>query len=451
MEKEKKEQERAILISVNTGAFNAVQSLEELERLADTAGAIVVGKMMQPRSTADRGSFLGTGKVEELRRLADATEANLIIADDELSPSQQRNLEDALELHVIDRTVLILDIFAARAQSAEGRLQVEMAQLKYLLPRLRQENGQLSRLGGGIGTRGPGETKLESDRRHIRTRMHRLALELESIEQRRSLYRQRRRKLEIPTVAIVGYTNAGKSTLLNTLTNAGVLAENQLFATLDPTARALLLPQGRKVMLVDTVGLVRRLPHDLVRAFHATLEEATEADLILQVSDLSAADCADQAKVVTDTLEMLRRKNKPNGEVLPAQPVVHALNKADIAPPGAEEAFRLAKYSFLTHDAALRAAAEDRAAGGVRISAKTGEGLKDLLLAIEQALPPDRQELRLTLPLTEQKLLAQIQSAGKVLHIMYYEDCMRLTAVIPDWLQPQVTQYITPQGGLRLV
>ena len=273
--------EYALLVSVDTGEFDAEVSINELEELAHTAGAEVVGKVIQKKEAPEKATFVGVGKLAEIIAFCEAQEVDLLIFDSELSPSQQRNLEKLTNVRVIDRTMLILDIFAARARTSEGKLQVELAQLKYSLPRLAGQGIALSRLGGGIGTRGPGETKLESDKRHIRRRIDKLQEELKALEKRRNQMRKRREKDGVQTVAIVGYTNAGKSTLMNALTNAGVLAENKLFATLDPTSRGLTLPDGRQVMLVDTVGLIRRLPHKLVEAFKSTLEEAAEATVIL--------------------------------------------------------------------------------------------------------------------------------------------------------------------------
>ena len=277
----KEEQERAILVAVDTGEYDAAVSLDELEELAQTAGAVVLGKISQKRPAVDKTTCVGSGMLEQIKNQAAALGANLLIFDHELTASQLRNIEEATDLAVVDRTTLILDIFAQRARSREGKLQVELAQQKYRLPRLMGQGTALSRLGGGIGTRGPGESKLESDRRHIRRRIESLEEQLRDLERQRSTRRARRKKDGVITVAIVGYTNVGKSTLLNTLTNAGVLAEDKLFATLDPTARALTLPDGRTVMLIDTVGLVRRLPHQLVEAFQSTLEEAADADLLL--------------------------------------------------------------------------------------------------------------------------------------------------------------------------
>ncbi|MCL2884713.1 MAG: GTPase HflX, partial [Oscillospiraceae bacterium] len=282
--------EQAILVSVDTGEWDAEVSLAELAELARTAGAAVCAMLTQKRGAPDGATCLGSGKLKELTELCENTAPDLVIFDLELTPTQQRRLTDALPCRVVDRTMLILDIFAARAHSAEGRLQVELAQLQYALPRLAGQGKELSRLGGGIGTRGPGESKLESDRRHIRRRIHVLKEDLAAVDARRGQLRERRQKDSVQTVALVGYTNAGKSTLLNRLTGADVLVEDKLFATLDPTSRALRLPDGRTVLLIDTVGFVRRLPHQLVQAFRSTLEEAVEADVLLNVCDASAPD-----------------------------------------------------------------------------------------------------------------------------------------------------------------
>ena len=294
--------ERALLVSVDTGAFDAQASIDELEELAHTAGAEVLAKMVQKRDTPDAATFIGSGRIVEIKTFCRDHEADLLVFDSELTPSQQRNIEKLTDVRVIDRTMLILDIFAARARSSEGKLQVELAQLKYALPRLGGKGTELSRLGGGIGTRGPGESKLESDRRHIRRRIDALENQLEIVGRRRARLRERRNKNGVETVAIVGYTNAGKSTLMNTLTHAGVLAEDKLFATLDPTARALRLPDGRQVLLIDTVGLVRRLPHHLVDAFRSTLEEAARADVLLNLCDASSPEAAEHLRVTRELL-----------------------------------------------------------------------------------------------------------------------------------------------------
>ena len=296
-----------MLVGVDLGEHDCEASLDELEELAKTAGAEVEARVTQRRETPDSATFIGSGRLREIKNFCADNDVDLLIFDSELTPSQQRNIEDITDVRVVDRTQLILDIFAARARSGEGKLQVELAQLKYLLPRLGGKGTSMSRLGGGIGTRGPGETKLESDRRHIRRRIKNLEDGLEALSRRRKLARERREKDEVETVAIVGYTNAGKSTLMNALTQAGVLAEDKLFATLDPTSRALTLPDGRRVMLIDTVGFIRRLPHGLVEAFKSTLEEAASATLILNVCDASSPDCAEHLEVSALTGEGLDR------------------------------------------------------------------------------------------------------------------------------------------------
>ena len=295
-------QETCVLVSVDTGDFDAVASIDELEELAFTAGAAVFAKLIQKRDRPDNATFLGGGKLWELKNICDSNDIDLLIFDGELTPSQQRNIENFTDVRVIDRTMLILDIFALNARTSEGKLQVELAQLKYSLPRLGGKGIEMSRLGGGIGTRGPGESKLESDRRHIHRRIDALEENLETMAKRRDLLRKRRKKNSVTTVAIVGYTNAGKSTLLNALTDAGVLTENKLFATLDPTSRALKLPDGRSVLLVDTVGFISRLPHDLVEAFKSTLEEVVYADLILNVCDASDVEFEDHIRVTKQVI-----------------------------------------------------------------------------------------------------------------------------------------------------
>lgn len=360
--------ETAVLVGVDMGEYDCEASLDELEELAKTAGAEVKARVTQRRETPDSATFVGSGRLKEIKTFCADNDVDLLIFDSELTPSQQRNIEDITDVRVVDRTQLILDIFAARARSGEGKLQVELAQLKYLLPRLGGKGTSMSRLGGGIGTRGPGETKLESDRRHIRRRIKNLEDGLESLSRRRKLARERREKDEVETVAIVGYTNAGKSTLMNTLTQAGVLAEDKLFATLDPTSRALTLPDGRRVMLIDTVGFIRRLPHGLVEAFKSTLEEAASATLILNVCDASSPDCAEHLEVTNRLLEELGCNGKP---------IIAVFNKCDAAPD----------LSWLS--AGLHS---------VKISALTGEGLDGLLNEMVRALPPTRKKVTLLLP-----------------------------------------------------
>ena len=367
----KVEAERAVLISVDTGEFDVDSSLAELTELAKTAGAEVVGRLWQKRDKPDSATFLGSGRLEELAEFCEGNEIDLVIADSELSPSQLRNIEKETKVRVIDRTTLILDIFADRARSNEGKLQVELAQLRYSLPRLTGQGTKLSRLGGGIGTRGPGETKLESDKRHIRRRIKALEDEFEALEKRRTLARARREKDGVETVVIVGYTNAGKSTLMNALTEAGVLAQDKLFATLDPTSRALTLPDGRKVMLIDTVGFIRRLPHHLVEAFKSTLEEAACAKVILNVCDASDPECSEHIKVTNDLLEELGCSGKP---------VIPVFNKCD--KPEAKENILFEPNS-------------------VMISALEEKGFDKLLDAISKALPPTRAKAKMLIPYSD--------------------------------------------------
>ncbi len=310
------QREKALLVSLVTddvkrSGSDPEHSLAELVSLAETAGVEVIGTIMQNKDVPDSKWFVGKGKAQEIKAMAEETEATTAIFDQELSGAQVRNLEEALDLKIIDRTQLILDIFAGRAKTREGILQVELAQLSYLLPRLSGHGVNLSRLGGGIGTRGPGETKLEMDRRHIRDRISELKRQLETVVQHRALHRERRRKTGVVQVALVGYTNAGKSTLLRQLTAADVLAEDKLFATLDPTSRGLVLPSGKEVVLTDTVGFIQNLPHDLVAAFRATLEEANEADLLLHVVDTSTPMRERQQRVVEEVLQELGAGGKP--------------------------------------------------------------------------------------------------------------------------------------------
>jgi GTP-binding protein HflX len=336
-----------------------VLNFPEIERLAETAGAKVVGILSQKRERPDSRYFIGSGKVEELKTQAAARRANLVIFDHELSSSQERNLEDALGIKVIDRTELILDIFAQHAKSREGKLQVELAQSTFLLTRLTGHGAQMSRLGGGIGTRGPGETKLEYDRRRIRKRISQLKAEIEKVRKERSLKRERRKSSSICVAAIIGYTNTGKSTLLNALTRAGVLVEDKLFATLDPTTRRLYLPSGKVMLITDTVGFIQKLPHQLVAAFHSTLEEVSEADLLLHVVDVSHPDFESQITAVYRTLEELKCISRP---------IITLFNKIDRMEKRIEKKL-LIKY---------RPAAA--------ISAQKNEGLDKLLSIIDDQL-----------------------------------------------------------------
>lgn len=394
------EPEVAVLVGIDMGLYNAQVSMDELEELARTAGAVVAAKIIQKRDKPDSATYVGSGRLEEIKSFTEANDVDLLIFDGELTPSQQRNIEDETDIRVIDRTTLILDIFAARARSNEGKIQVELAQLKYSLPRLGGKGAEMSRLGGGIGTRGPGESKLESDRRHIHRRIQSLQEELVQIAKRRENLRARREKDGIETVAIVGYTNAGKSTLMNTLTNAGVLAENKLFATLDPTSRALTLPDGRTVMLIDTVGLVRRLPHQLVDAFRSTLEEAANATIILNLCDASDECCTEHLNVTMNLLAALGCADKP---------IISVLNKCD-----------LCDGSFV-----LPAQGEF-----VMISAKTGEGLGNLLAKIQLSLPPTRRKAELLIPYNEGGLVSYIREEGILIKEDYRADGIYVKAVV---------------------
>lgn len=394
------EPEVAVLVGIDMGLYNAQVSMDELEELARTAGAVVAAKIIQKRDKPDSATYVGSGRLEEIKAFTEANDVDLLIFDGELTPSQQRNIEDETDIRVIDRTTLILDIFAARARSNEGKIQVELAQLKYSLPRLGGKGVEMSRLGGGIGTRGPGESKLESDRRHIHRRIQSLQEELVQIAKRRENLRARREKDGVETVAIVGYTNAGKSTLMNTLTNAGVLAENKLFATLDPTSRALTLPDGRTVMLIDTVGLVRRLPHQLVDAFRSTLEEAANATVILNLCDASDECCTEHLNVTMNLLAALGCADKP---------IISVLNKCD-----------LCGGSFV-----LPAQGEF-----VMISAKTGEGLGNLIAKIQLSLPLTRRKAELLIPYNEGGLVNYIREEGILIKEDYRADGIYVKAVV---------------------
>lgn len=404
--------ESALLVGVDSGDFDCEESLSELSELAKTAGAEVQAKVTQKREKPDAATYIGSGRLEEIKDFCRDNETDLLIFDTELTPSQQRNIEDITGIRVIDRTELILDIFAARARSGEGKLQVELAQLKYSLPRLGGKGTSLSRLGGGIGTRGPGETKLETDRRHIRRRIKSLEDDLEALSKRRRIARARREKDGTQTVAIVGYTNAGKSTLMNTLTQAGVLAEDKLFATLDPTARALTLPDGRRVMLIDTVGFIRRLPHGLVEAFKSTLEEAATATLILNVCDASSPECAEHLDVTNRLLDELGCSGKP---------IIAVFNKCDVAPD----------IGWLS--AGLRS---------VKISALNGEGLDLLLEEIVKALPPTRKKVSLLLPYSMGSDAALLRSDGAVEKEEYREDGLFMTVTADINLLDKYKDYI---------
>lgn len=407
-----REPEKAMLVGIDMGLYDAQVSVDELEELAKTAGAVVVAKVIQKREKPDSATYVGSGRLEEIKDFAQANEIDLLIFDGELTPSQQRNIENETDVRVVDRTTLILDIFAARARSNEGKIQVELAQLRYSLPRLGGKGTELSRLGGGIGTRGPGESKLESDRRHIRRRIQNLEEELVEIAKRRENLRARREKDGVETVAIVGYTNAGKSTLMNALTNAGVLAENKLFATLDPTSRALTLPDGREVMLIDTVGLVRRLPHHLVEAFRSTLEEAANATLILNVCDASDPCCAEHLSVTMNLLYSLGCQDKP---------IISVLNKCD-----------LCGNSFI-----LPSQGEF-----VMISALNGAGFENLMAKIQLALPLTRRKAEMLIPYSMGRLVNKIREDGVMIKEDYRADGIYIKAVMDIRFLEKHKEYI---------
>ena len=407
-------QETCVLVSVDTGDFDAVASIDELEELAFTAGAAVFAKLIQKRDRPDNATFLGGGKLWELKNICDSNDIDLLIFDGELTPSQQRNIENFTDVRVIDRTMLILDIFALNARTSEGKLQVELAQLKYSLPRLGGKGIEMSRLGGGIGTRGPGESKLESDRRHIHRRIDALEENLETMAKRRDLLRKRRKKNSVTTVAIVGYTNAGKSTLLNALTDAGVLTENKLFATLDPTSRALKLPDGRSVLLVDTVGFISRLPHDLVEAFKSTLEEVVYADLILNVCDASDIEFEDHIKVAKQVINDLGAGDKP---------MLTVYNKCDRNPT-------------------LRFFGES--GNDVRISALHKQGLDNLMNKMCAMLENTRRKVRLLIPYSDGGTASKIRKEGALINEEYREDGLFMEAVLDGIFLNHVKDYILP-------
>ena len=397
-------EERVILIAVNVGDERETSaSLDELEELAQTAGAVPIARIVQNREAVHPGTYLGKGKILEIRELLADTGATGVICDDELSPAQLRNLEDALDTKVMDRTMVILDIFASRAHTREGKIQVELAQLRYRAIRLVGMRNSLSRLGGGIGTRGPGEKKLETDRRLIHQRIGQLKRELEDVKRHREVTRQHREKNYSLTAAIVGYTNAGKSTLLNRLTGAGILAENKLFATLDPTTRAFVMADGQQILLTDTVGFIRKLPHHLIDAFKSTLEEARYSDVILHVVDCSNPQMDMQMHVVYETLRQLEITDKE---------IVTVFNKIDRE--GADTAGR-------------DMAADYR----VKISAKTGEGLPDLLGVLETILRSRRIYFEKVFSYAEAGRIQRIRKNGRLLSEEYKEDGIHVTAYVP--------------------
>lgn len=386
--------ERVILVAVDEEGSMKDDFLNELEELAQTAGAVTVGRLIQKREKRHPGHYIGKGKAEELKLMIAALDADGIITDDELTPAQMRNLEDLLDTKVMDRTMVILDIFAARALSNEGKIQVELAQLKYRLTRLSGQGTSLSRLGGGIGTRGPGEKKLETDRRYIKERISELESSLRDIETHRELLRSGRDKKGVINVSLVGYTNAGKSTLLNRLTDAGVLAEDKLFATLDTTARNLKLPGGTSIILTDTVGFIRKLPHHLIRAFRATLEEMKYADILIHVVDASNPDRAQQMSTVYETLKELGCEKTP---------VITAFNKMD-------------------REVELPLPPDASARETVKISAKEGKGTEELAIAVENLIKSFKKHIKVVIPYSEGKLMAMVYSRCEVINEEHRED-----------------------------
>ena len=416
---EKAVQERAVLVGLNADCFTREQTatdetLEELEALLETAGGFCTGKILQNRHTPDSHSFIGEGKAQEVKMLVEFTQSTMVVFDNELSPGNIRALEEIIGVTVLDRSALILDIFAQRAKTKEGRLQVELAQYKYLLPRLSGMGLSLSRQGGGIGTRGPGETKLESDRRHIRERINRLETELEQVRKVRSVQRERRMKNSVPVVAIVGYTNAGKSTLLNQLTGAGIPANNRLFDTLDTTSRMLTVSDNLDVILSDTVGFIAKLPHHLVDAFRATLEELEYADLLLHVIDASDENRAEHIEVVEKLISQLAK---------PGTPVLSCYNKADLV------------------------SREDIPVGEdvVAISARQGRGMEDLLKAIERALGHARHHVLIRLPYSMGGMVEKIHNNAKVNNVEYTGDGIEIDTILEDILFGRLRGYVVKE------
>lgn len=399
---------KVILVGIDTGDYDAKVSIDELAELADTAECEVIRSVIQARPAPEAATCIGSGKLQEIAELIEPLEIKMLIFDTELTGMQMRNISDLTNCKVIDRTMLILDIFAGRARTAEGKVQVALAQYRY---RLTGIGSALSRLGGGIGTRGPGETKLETDRRHIRTRITSLEHALREMEKHRNFLGSRRKKDGVLTAAIVGYTNAGKSTMFNMLTDAGVLTENKLFATLDVTARALELPDGRTILLSDTVGLIRRLPHHLVEAFRSTLEETAQADLILHVLDASEPDIRERMQITQDLLNDLGCAEIPQ---------IHVLNKADLVD--------LPKQND---------------ADTVWLSAKTGEGTDALLHAISLALPQTAKRMTLCIPYAEGSFLQTLRSEGKIFSEEYTADGTRIDVMVDVRRQKQAEQYRT--------
>lgn len=419
MEINEEKKERVAIAGLHTGARDYLsdtteESMRELAELVETAGGEVVCEMVQNRNAPDSGTYLGEGKLEELKNAIDTLEVSLVVFDDELSPVQLRNINEYLGVRILDRSMLILDIFAMRARSGEGKLQVELAQLKYQLPRLRGMGIELSRTGAGIGTRGPGETKLETDRRHIRTRIAALEEEIREIKKHRKLLRERRKKDGVITAALVGYTNAGKSTLLNRLTDAGVFVENKLFATLDTTSRAITLEDNRQIILIDTVGFIRKLPHYLVEAFKSTLEEAATADFLLHVIDVSAPEVNNQITVVNNVLEEIGAGGKPT---------INVYNKCDL------------NEGYIPN--------KTEADANVFISARTGRGIDKLIDAIAETAPGRKSLYKLLIPYAEGGILSQLHGNEKVLSEEYTGEGTVVEVLLDKVMYGRLKGYIT--------
>ena len=407
----KEQEERMILVGVATNdGDDTAESLDELEELIKTAGAETIAKVSQNRESVHPGTYIGKGKIEEVRLLAQELDATGVVCDDELSPAQLKNLEEALQIKVMDRTVTILDIFAQRASTREGKIQVELAQLKYRSSRLIGLRSSLSRLGGGIGTKGPGEKKLEMDRRLIRDRISQLNRELDDVVRTRETTRHQRSKNPAPVIAIVGYTNAGKSTLLNTLTSAGVLSEDKLFATLDPTTRNLKLESGQQILLTDTVGFIRKLPHHLINAFRSTLEEAKYADIILHVVDSSNPEAYKHMHVVYETLENLGVRDKT---------IITAFNKMD----------KIEEQPILKDFKADRT---------VQISAKTGKGMDELLNIVEEILKEHKILIEKVFPYSDAGKIQVIRRYGQLLQEEYQTEGIYVEAYVPKEIYLQL-------------
>lgn len=411
--------------------ITAEESLDELQQLAESAGARVAEKWIQTRPKADAATFIGSGKVDELKTQIQFHEATTVIVDQELSPTQQRNLERALDVKVLDRTQLILDIFARRARTREGQLQVELAQLNYLLPRLTGKGAAMSRLGGGIGTRGPGETKLETDRRRIHQRIQALERSLDRVRGGRTTQRRQRQAVPLATVALVGYTNAGKSTLFNRLTGAGVYADNRMFATLDPTVRQIRLPSRRQVLVSDTVGFIRNLPTTLVRAFRATLEEVVEAELLLHVVDASSPAANEQTAHVLATLSEIGAAETPQ---------ILVLNKVDLIASEPDRDTKVLARRILGDP-------EHQPAGAVGISAFTGEGFDRLLAKIDETLALDPvSPCVFRIPLSEGGPLHLLHEHARVLSKTYDDNACTVETEVPASIRRRLADYVVPSG-----